>query len=234
VQPLAADIALTSTAPFDDRDRGRRPEDGWTATVFNGSGADTTFVVHAVCSRKGKFAYRKATDDVPSGAVAIGLAIACPNRPKQSAVGGGVALSASASTIRLRSSEPVDDFIFDPPDADFDEDDGWLVSTINQSGQTITMTGWTICAKKGTYDYEAQGVVGFMGPATFEPDCDPGQIAVGGGVGVGGPDPDMYIQETYPLDDDLDGRPDDGWSGTTRNDSGVAGDMTTSRICRVL
>ena len=221
---LGANVALVSSAPFDDRDRNKARDDGWVATGHNGSLNDKTLTVHAVCGKGVKLSYRSKKVKVPTGSAPLGVALNCKSR-KQRPVGGGAILGSTHPSVRLRGSIPHD--IFDSvADPDGEPDDGWRVAANNASGQTVKMRVFTICEAKGTYRYEFQGVAfGATGAVSFEPGCDPGEVSLNGGGEISLPgDPALYLQESYPIPN--------GIHVSARNDGSPGADFVTYTICR--
>ena len=53
---------MVSSAPFDGRDPGRKPDDGWSATADNLKRTNRELQVHAICSDAGGFRY--ASDEL--------------------------------------------------------------------------------------------------------------------------------------------------------------------------
>jgi hypothetical protein len=106
---------------------------GWHVDANNGSGADETFSVYAVCSK-----YPSTTgygvhagspvDNPPSTETTAGLS--CPTG--QSSLGGGVFSNSGSTSVNLNSTEPVTA--------------GWLNYVNNATSNDWSIQAYVICA----------------------------------------------------------------------------------------
>jgi hypothetical protein len=168
------DSFISSTYPFDGRDSGSRPDDGWRSklTAFD-SYVDGN--AYAVCGRLTP-SYRKSRFDAPPNNDIYGEAVPCPNG--EAVVHGGL---EGPTSVRPASSHP-----FDAPGG---FPDTWVVRPHNVSDRERRVTGHAVCSDELQVTYvSASATVGTNSRIFLEPQC-PGSApnVVGGGpVGSGG------------------------------------------------
>jgi hypothetical protein len=132
---------IHSSHPFDGKDRGGSPDDGWRARIF--TAAPTKVVVTAVCSKRDTLKYEKrppVTLGTDAGSRSQSVAVRCG--PKWHAVGGGARVSGLINRARMHAS-----FSVDAGDADPAPDDRWRSSARNLGGLSASMTSFAICAR---------------------------------------------------------------------------------------
>ncbi len=221
------DALILGSAPFDDRDRNTRPDDGWRVVARNDSISTATVRAFAVCSRFGRHTYRSAVVDVPSG-VQTTFNLLCANAARDSVVGGGATLLGSGTGLSLAGSGPFDD---DTEVSDSTPDDGWTVQADNVSGQLVRMRAVAICEAEGTYDYSTTRVNVVSGGDPFEVlvSCDAGVPLAGGGGTVRG---SVHLLRSIPKRVPFEGS-GDGWGIAVRNETGNPVLVIASSICLV-
>jgi hypothetical protein len=220
------DDVVVSSEPFDGPDADSQPDDGWRGYAANGEGSSGFVTAYAICGASGSFSYVSAKATLGSR---VALRVRCP--AGTSVTGGGVHVTHAGSSpfVKVNSSEP-----FDGPDADARRDDGWLASASNEGDPRETMTTFAICATSGSYKY-------VTGTSTNIPDgtqrtakanCPGGTSVTGGGVHVGGADPEVNVHSTSPFDGpDADTRRDDGWLASATNETGTDAVLLTYAVC---
>lgn len=226
--------ALVTSVPFDDRDRGKKPDDGWYVVVSNQSIASKTFRAHAVCVRGSKIFYGSTSVDVANGDDA-NLGIGCPDSNLDSIVGGGGRISAPLHPSHaLAATGPTDDFLLGDPDSD--PDDFWRVMVDNTSGSPLRLTVHSICERDHAYEYKQFTINNVAGGVGGSTGCDTGEPLVGGGGELSSdPGPGVTVQQSRPSDSVFapNGVPDNAWFYGMRNDSGSPFNLTITSICRL-
>jgi hypothetical protein len=222
--------AVVTSAPFDNRDRRRIPDDGWLASATNRSTSSQTMQTYAVCARSGRYSYLSTLVDVPTGGqTSWQLDCPVPLTGNVSIVGGGAALSGKHASIELARTTPQDGTL----DVDDDRDDGWEAGMNNESGVTQRMRVWAICEFDRTYSYQENDQnqtnnnnIGFgIG-------CPVNTDVVGGGVFSHAIDTDVYVQGTRTFT--ALGPQPAGWTGTISNTSGATVSVRQTTICRAV
>ena len=124
------DARILASMPFDDGDKGSKPDDGWRARTF--LGASRELQVFAICKETAGVVYRSQTGSATASATSA--TATCPNGG--SATGGGAALSGNAGF--LNSTRPADS-----TDSDSVPDDAW--QTFGYSASSYTLTSAIVC-----------------------------------------------------------------------------------------
>ena len=105
---LNSDTHLDALLPFDDGDRGKRPDDGWKVKATNVGGADKQFTAWAFCRGGVPVDYPPlATNRQIGPSTDGGDNLLCPNQT-HSLVGGGAQILGSPSTRRITGAAPSD------------------------------------------------------------------------------------------------------------------------------
>lgn len=129
---------VNSTYPWDSRDSGAIPDDGWAARAYNGTGGDANLRVWAACTTTSP-TYWFGTNSIAPGSSGFARS-ACPNT--RHLVGAGGQLSGPAIDGRLATVD-----IGDGPDADHATDDtvvaGGRVS--GSSPATRNLIAFAVC-----------------------------------------------------------------------------------------
>ena len=124
---------MLASAPFDSKDPGLKPDDGWTVRLENGQGINDIFAI-AICSKKLKPHY--ATNSTPTGSGELVRTAACDQ--DEAVVGGGGAVTGDADAY-LNATHPAD-----ISDADTTPSDGWRsVAYVDAGAQALT--SYAIC-----------------------------------------------------------------------------------------
>ena len=183
----------------------------------NGSAADTTFTVLAVCAKKpAGYAVVKHAVTNRKGEQTFGSA-ACAGTKVE--LGGGVFSSSRKLSVNINSTYPG---------SAFSGFRGWVAYMNNASTANATMTVYSICAKPVIPGYEVLG-----GPAKANPNgaqtgaiqvCTSGKSAVGGGISSDSASLLVTLNTTHPL---IGG----GWEGYANNASGDDTTMSALVIC---
>jgi hypothetical protein len=127
---------LTSSYPFDGRDRRARPDDGWAA--ISQAGEKVKLRVLAVCAG-GKTVYEKETFMLPPGSSAPAIPD-CPSARHVTGMGAHVTGNPAEIALRIFYHRDGDDPGSTP-------DDGVLANAENLPGasQAKTLTGFALC-----------------------------------------------------------------------------------------
>ena len=131
---------VKASRPFDGGDRGRRPDEGWTAGFYNGSLGTGVGRVTAICLRDARWdvSYaRQVFEDLPTS---VGAARFAPCPRGTSVAAGGGSVGPGAGEAWLNSSSP-----FDGGDEDGVPDDGWTSYHYNFSGDPKNVTAFAVC-----------------------------------------------------------------------------------------
>jgi hypothetical protein len=123
---------VNSSYPIDDKDKGRKPDDGWKTRVQNRAGLGKSVTTYAICSER-SFAYQRGEDTVPAG-TGIGFVPTC--KGKKHLVSGGGKIGGSAGDTVLRAIGPFDSLLNGDgsPDTDTVPDDGFDLNVANDGG----------------------------------------------------------------------------------------------------
>jgi hypothetical protein len=215
---LAVEVA--TTAPYDDRDRNRRPEDGWKAEVNTGAGAET-ITSYAICAPFTGVAYVHKALKLPAQK-RRGTHVSCPSAAFRVLGGGG--LTSSRSTKSVLATTGTDD------------EGGWGASANNGTSKPKRLTVYAVCMRIPLgVNWYFEG-----GDDTYEPGqtsasylCDSGDWVTGGGTGVFAGGLAGEIASTAPIDDvsDGDSAPDDGWVSYVNNETGADLPGGTILVC---
>ncbi len=124
-------VQISSSFPFDSGDANNRPEDGWSAQVFNRAGS-ATVTVWAVCAKGAKVAYVESSVFPLDPGAPSEVALSVVDDPLH-ITGGGVSYPAKLSTpeTRLTATVPTD-AAFDVPD-DTVPDDRMTIDVANDN-----------------------------------------------------------------------------------------------------
>ena len=220
----AAESHITSTYPADGIDPDPRPDDGWLATVWHGSGSPKAFDVMSICAQ-GKTRYRTISHAVTAGNART-LAAPCPRGTHVS--GGGVKGGAAAAEAYVNSSYP-----YDGADADGAPDDGWKARVYNITANKAMMKVYAICGASKPF-YWTVGPVPLNPGAPHEAACPDSRHVTGGGVRLAGaPAADVHPVTIMPGDlGDLDTIPDDEFRVFAGLTGGSSATIWTYAICR--
>jgi hypothetical protein len=221
---------LTASTPFDGKDRGSAPDDGWRSTVRNFNAGDT-LTVFAICASS-PTTYKSDKFSTGPGRDARTARIHCPRGTH--VTGGGVNLPVAYEDGGwLEASAPFDDI-----DGDAKTDDGWT-ATGGSEEREVKMKVTASCAEGGArggfgklkYAY-GKGSAPKMDYGEASAPCPAETHVTGGGVTTEGvafhP---MTISS--PFDGtDPNSRPDNGWQGEFDNYSNSdPGLITAYAIC---
>ncbi len=215
---------LVTSTPYDGRDRGRAPDDGWKSSVRSFD-ADNTLTMFAICAGH-KPSYVKDAFRV-GGLQTFTGRMRCGNGAH--VIGGGVRLPVSYDDAGwLRSSAP-----FDGNDVGAKPDDGWK-ATGGVEERQVDMAVTAIC---GSAQLKYGVGEGTASPKSFGEafaDCPGRSRLVGGGMSAASGALGNAMTISSPFDDaDPNGRLDDGWQGEFDNYSFTdPGQITAFAICQ--
>ena len=140
IQSVPGEARLNSSYPFDDGDRGKRPDDGWAVRAIN-NGDDADFLeAHAVCqNREPRYVH-----DSPNDLVASGTGASIPFcRTSEHLIGLGAKLAGAAGQSELHILRPQDS----GADGDTLPEDGVLANASNHAGEAKRLSAYAICEK---------------------------------------------------------------------------------------
>ena len=143
IEAPAAEGWIGSTTPFDNRDRGKRPDDGWRITVFNDDDSEHNAQVNAICQRRMP-RYRAETTGTITAGVTVSFEHEC--LAGEPLIGAGVGVSTSAANAIARRVQPIDDLSDEPGNV---PDDGIQVGeSITASAPGVyRVTAYVICKR---------------------------------------------------------------------------------------
>jgi hypothetical protein len=130
---------LNSSYPFDDGDRGKRPDDGWRTRAINDGGGANYLKAVVVCQRK-QPRYVPASNDLiaPNTAASFPLC-----RDSEHVIGVGAKLAGAAGASKLHILRPWDN----GSEPGTLPDDGTAATATNLSGANKKLTAYAICEK---------------------------------------------------------------------------------------
>jgi hypothetical protein len=175
---------------------------GWEVFANNASGADSTFIVYAVCVTKPKGYLQQQSASVPNPAdTQNGAGYTCPKGDQLT--GGGAESSSRSTLVSLNSSWPAGTSF-------------WYVYMNNSSPASATMTLYHVCAKLNVSKTHYQLVAGspVMNPGFTQTavgvECPSGLSTIGGGLLVGaGGGLGVTLNSSHPITG--------GWEGDENN-----------------
>jgi hypothetical protein len=129
---------INSTYPYDDGDRGHKPDDGCKIRIYNQDGDSHSMQVHALCQRRQP---RYVGDSISLSPSTSSAAIPqC--RSSDPVIGAGIRMTGEASSGIPRALEPDD-----AGDNNTVPDDGVLANGANLPGapKAKKLTGYAIC-----------------------------------------------------------------------------------------
>jgi len=129
---------INSSYPYDDGDRGRKPDDGWKIRIYNQDGDSHPMEVHAICQKRLPRYVQDSLMLSPSTSSA-----SIPEcRSSDPVIGAGIRMSGEASSGIPRALEPID-----KGDGNDVPDDGVLANGSNAPGapKAKKLTGYAIC-----------------------------------------------------------------------------------------
>jgi hypothetical protein len=178
---------------------------GWEVFANNGSGADSTFIVYAVCVTKPTGYLQQQSKAVANPAnTQNGAGYTCANGDQLT--GGGAESSSRSTLVSLNSSWPSGTSY-------------WYVYMNNSSPAPATMTLYHVCAKLNVSKthYQLIAGTGVTIPAFTETavgvECPSGLSTIGGGLLVGaGGGLGFTLNSSFPITG--------GWEGDENNATG--------------
>lgn len=229
LEAFTVDVALVQSAPFDGKDGDSIPDDGWLGSVNNKGDVPAKMRVVAICSKAFALTYEVATTFAFNGQ-RTEIDATCPG--DSVVIGGGVANTGGDSTVELSAS-----VAFDDADMGTVASDGWRGAINNDSGGTLGLSTFAICAADsglGILSHES-----YSGSVPGDDDVQvlagcgqPGFVMIGGGMFFGTTETDIHIESMAPVDgDDADKKLDDGWHKYARNAGPNAQPFGMTYIC---
>jgi hypothetical protein len=189
---------------------------GWEVFANNASGADSTFIVYAVCVTKPKGYLQQQSATVANPAdTQNGAGYTCPKGDQL--MGGGAESSSRSTLVSLNSSWPAGTSF-------------WYVYMNNSSSANATMTLYHVCAKLNVSKTHYQLVTGstLVNPALTETAigvaCPTGLSTISGGLlsGAGG-GLGVTLNSSFPITG--------GWEGDENNATGNPVNLTAYVLC---
>jgi hypothetical protein len=198
----------------------------WTVRGYNASGGGKNMTTYTFCAKKLDLDYIKQKETLGAGGATVAFPAACPDN--RDLAGGGVKVSGPPSEIVLNSSGPVDG----ANDGNLTPDDAWQVRVFNEGLDAKTVTAYAICTKRSAdLAYAPSTFVNGLtaAPDTFQGGGNCGSAVVSGGIAISGTASQAHIVGQGIPEDDPVG---DNYFARAHNDSGVAKDVTVTRICQ--
>jgi len=223
VDDFSLDSEVASSAPFDDNDQGKAPDDGWIAEG-NAGITNVQLTAYAVCFDSKHLKYSEDGFKGNSGERGIGTAD-CNGGAR--VIGGGVVTSSGSTEVVLSESLPL-----------FGGVEGWAGSFNNGSTATRKATVYAICLTKHTNKITNSNVGSTAAPGrqTAIEDCyhpvgERPLLLAGGASILGGLNGE--IASLFPYDDisDLNQAPDDGWRAEFNNEGVMATPTGYQNFC---
>jgi hypothetical protein len=200
------DDEVATTAPFDGRDRDRRPDDGWIGEVNLGS-TGLTITAYAICGPFGGINYPSRAKTVRARTRGR-IFVACPEG--HTLVGGGVrTVGTSTRTVVAETTRDLTQF-----------PNRWRGAVNNGLRKGTTFTAYAICMRADVSGVWADvGSSAGSGQTITESDFCGLQHAVSGGGSITG-GLQGELASLRPQDSgDGDSVPDDGWELWTNNET---------------
>jgi hypothetical protein len=202
------DDEMATTAPFDGRDRNRRPEDGWIGEINTGS-QPQTMTTYAVCAPFSGISYPAKMRSVQPG-TRRGAEVAC--REGHALLGGGVRTAGDSTRLVVAESTP--------PELPAVR---WRSAVNNGLGKERRFTTFAVCMRVQAEGFTTSSVFTPAQPGRstdtnfcFSP--HPVHTVSGGGDIAGGLQGELA--SLRPTDGgDGDSAPDDGWQLSTNNET---------------
>jgi hypothetical protein len=201
---------VATSAPFDGKDRDRKPDDGWLGEINTGP-LDAEMTTIAICVPFLGIKYVKGEMSVRAGRRGVD-STRCPDSASQ-VVTGGVKTPGTSTKITLGGL--------------FDENNGmrkWDVEVNNGTAKRIVVKRYAVCRNPafGIFTTSSLTLPAPPGQSAFQVSCTGDLHLAGGGVrvpyGLKG-----EIAGLRPFDDgsDLNDAPDDGWEVFTNNETAL-------------
>jgi hypothetical protein len=189
---------------------------GWEVFANNASGADSTFIVYAVCVTKPKgYVQQQSASDANPADSQNGAGYKCPNGDEL--MGGGTESSSRSTLVNLNSSWPAGTSI-------------WYMYMNNSSSADATVTLYRVCAKlnvsKTHYQLATSSTI--TNPAFTETAisvaCPSGLSTISGGLLVGaGGGLGVTLNSSFPITG--------GWEGDENNATASSAPLTAYALC---
>jgi hypothetical protein len=216
--------AIRTSAPADDGDAKKTPDDGWVGTAISSSAGDKHIVTVAICSGSGRFRYVK--DKALMGSGPTTLDVACPAQRRLA--GGGVLLTGdpgAGNYLVAAASTPYDLGGSATPEA-------WHAVGVNGTVFFGGIVTWAICAKGGRYEYVENSDTAPVGAQSgIAAPCPGGTRVTAGGGDAGSTDGGAELAREAPFKDG-GSKPDDGWQGDVNNNTTTSNTLSTWAVCR--
>jgi hypothetical protein len=188
---------------------------GWEVFANNASGADSSFIVYAVCVKKPKGYLQQQSASVKNPAdTQNGAGYTCPKGDQLT--GGGAESSSRSTLVNLNSSWPAGTSF-------------WYVYMNNSSSAPATMTLYHVCAKLDVSKIHYQLVQGTAVPipafteTAVGVQCPSGLSTIGGGLLVGaGGGLGVTLNSSFPITG--------GWEGDENNATGTTVSSLTAWV----
>lgn len=218
------EVHIVGSFPFDGRDRGKSPDDGWIGRVNNYSGKELSMRTYAICTRGLDHEYKSGSNLLSASVASVEFRAFCDEGDE--VVGGGASISGRSALFHMAYSTPADDV-----DADLLRNDGWEVSITNRSGVEQIAKIFVICTTTNLSHRSVTDAAPVTGNfAVLASACAADRILVGGGVQIEASEDEFMVgTRSFHGPDDTTST-DDGWAGY----SSVATDpvdMTVTAIC---
>jgi hypothetical protein len=188
---------------------------GWEVFANNASGADSTFIVYAVCVKKPKGYLQQESKAVANPADSYsGAGYMCPKGDELT--GGGAESSSESTLVNLNSSWPAGTSI-------------WYMYMDNSSSAPATVILYHVCAKLNVAKTSYQLVAGstivntaFSETATSVA-CPSGLSTIGGGLLSSALDLGVTLNSSFPITG--------GWEGDENNATASSPNITAYVLC---
>jgi hypothetical protein len=204
---------VAESAPYDSRDDGKKPDDGWRAAI-NAGPSEQQMHAYAVCSDSLKLTYKSRPAGPASGGGGYGES-PCPNGTK--AVGGGMTVKGNNTNAPLKNSRPILD------------GGAWASMSIFMMSPETEGVAYSICADSDKIQHVTDGAMqASQTQLEVVVSCPEGTRVIGGGGGGGSFD-SLELASLNPEDgDDDNSKSDDGWAVWTNNESNDAASAAVS------
>jgi hypothetical protein len=186
---------LHHTFPYDDRDRGKAPDDGWEVRMSNVG--EHHFVAYAICSKRSPKYVTK--DQAVNANDQTNNNVACPAGTAATAGGhkGSKTVAENSGWSTLTS---------------------WTYFIDNASNQALPVTAYAICVKFPVAIASGMITAGPQSESFVGGTCPSDKHVVGGGLSNGAGVDQMWTNSTHPTDGGDNGSaPDDGWGAWVDN-----------------
>ncbi len=220
-------VALVGSARGSYLSQGSDSTHSWYGTGWHLAQPARTLSTFGVCSKNAAISHHVHIESIPQ-APPTSFGSATIDCAPGHVLGGGTLATAGDSDRFINTTNPRDS----GADANAIPDDGWQTYMTLLNGTGVSLLVYDICRNGPAPSYpQVKRNVDDKHALSVKARCTSGHVA-GGGVYETGNPLTAHVASTRPIDTgDKDHIPDDGWSGTVFNDTGITQAVTVTAIC---